>query len=142
MRDRLAGLGEHEASDLRDGLAAIAEGNLTRTLTTTAPAIERGSRDEIGDLEEAVEATRADTATSIDRYNAMREQTSSPRRASSPRRPAVRRGSRPSSSGRRYANAGRKLRRRRLWPRRSCRARSTSKKASSPEGRKGSAITW
>ena len=35
----------------------------------------RGSRDEIGDLEEAVEGIRADMATSIDRYNAMREQT-------------------------------------------------------------------
>jgi methyl-accepting chemotaxis protein len=75
MRARLASLGEHEATDLRDGLAAIAEGNLTRELGTTTAPIERGSRDEIGDLEEAVEAIRADTATSIDRYNAMREQT-------------------------------------------------------------------
>ena len=36
---------------------------------------DRGARkDEIGDLEEAVEGIRADTARSIDRYNAMREQ--------------------------------------------------------------------
>jgi methyl-accepting chemotaxis protein len=77
MRARLASLGEHEATDLRDGLAAIAEGNLTRALSATTPPIERGSQDEIGDLEEAVEGIRADTATSIDRYNAMREQTAS-----------------------------------------------------------------
>ncbi|HET8755465.1 MAG TPA: methyl-accepting chemotaxis protein [Solirubrobacteraceae bacterium] len=75
MRARLASLGEHEATELRDGLAAIAAGNLTRELRTTTPPIERGSRDEIGDLEAAVEGIRADTATSIDRYNAMREQT-------------------------------------------------------------------
>jgi methyl-accepting chemotaxis protein len=77
MRARLASLGEHEATDLRDGLAAIAAGNLTRELGTTTPPIERGSKDEIGDLEEAVEGIRADTVTSIDRYNAMREQTAS-----------------------------------------------------------------
>ncbi len=77
MRRRLASLGEHEAADLRDGLAAIAAGNLTRELAVTTAPIERGSQDEIGDLEEAVEGIRADTATSIDRYNAMREQTAS-----------------------------------------------------------------
>jgi methyl-accepting chemotaxis protein len=75
MRARLASLGQHEAADLRDGLAAIAAGNLTREIGTTTPPIERGSQDEIGDLEDAVEGIRADTATSIDRYNAMREQT-------------------------------------------------------------------
>jgi methyl-accepting chemotaxis protein len=77
MRARLSSLGEHEAADLRDGLGAIAEGNLTRELSTTTPPIERGSKDEIGDLEEAVEGIRADTATSIERYNVMREQTAS-----------------------------------------------------------------
>ena len=77
MRRRLASLGEHEAADLRDGLAAIAAGDLTRELAVTTAPIERGSQDEIGDLEEAVEGIRADTATSIDRYNAMREQTAS-----------------------------------------------------------------
>ena len=75
MRARLASLGEHEATDLRDGLSAIAEGDLTRELAVTTPPIHRGSRDEIGDLEEAVEGIRADMATSIDRYNDMREQT-------------------------------------------------------------------
>jgi methyl-accepting chemotaxis protein len=75
MRDRLESLGRHESADLRDGLGAIAAGNLTRALETTTPPIARGSRDEIGQLEEAVEAIRADTAASIDRYNAMREQT-------------------------------------------------------------------
>ena len=74
MRARLASLGEHEATDLRDGLAAIAAGNLTHAVATTTAPIERGSRDEIGDLEEAVEGIRADTAASIERYNAMREQ--------------------------------------------------------------------
>jgi methyl-accepting chemotaxis protein len=74
MRDRLTSLGEHEATDLRDGLAAIAAGNLTHEATATTAPIERGSRDEIGDLEESVEGIRADTAASIERYNAMREQ--------------------------------------------------------------------
>jgi methyl-accepting chemotaxis protein len=77
MRRRLASLGRHEAADLRDGLAAIADGMLTRELAPTTEPIARGSRDEIGELEEAVEAIRADTAASIDRYNAMREQTAS-----------------------------------------------------------------
>jgi methyl-accepting chemotaxis protein len=77
MRSRLSSLGEHEATDLRDGLGVIAEGNLTRELAVTTDPIARGSRDEIGDLEEAVEAIRADMATSIERYNAMRVQTAS-----------------------------------------------------------------
>src|SRR4051794_23152560 len=77
MRRRLASLGEHEAADLRDGLAAIAAGNLTREIAVTTAPIERGSKDEIGDLEDAVEGIRADTATSIDRYNEMRAQTAS-----------------------------------------------------------------
>jgi methyl-accepting chemotaxis protein len=75
MRERLESLGRHESADLRDGLAAIADGNLTRALEPTTQPIARGSRDEIGALEEAVEAIRADAAASIDRYNAMREQT-------------------------------------------------------------------
>jgi methyl-accepting chemotaxis protein len=75
MRDRLESLRAHESADLRDGLAAIAGGDLTRSLEAQTPPIARGSRDEIGDLEEAVEAIRVDAATSIDRYNAMREQT-------------------------------------------------------------------
>jgi methyl-accepting chemotaxis protein len=75
MRRRLASLGRHEASDLRAGLAAIADGKLTHELAATTEPIARGSRDEIGDLEEAVEDIRAETAASIDRYNAMREQT-------------------------------------------------------------------
>jgi methyl-accepting chemotaxis protein len=77
MRARLESLGAHESADLRDGLAAIAAGNLTRSLEATTAPIARGSRDEIGELEVAVEAIRADTAASIDRYNAMREQTAS-----------------------------------------------------------------
>ncbi|HWM10462.1 MAG TPA: methyl-accepting chemotaxis protein [Solirubrobacteraceae bacterium] len=75
MRDRLESLGAHESADLRDGLAAVAGGDLTRSLEARTAPIARGSRDEIGDLEEAVEAIRVDAATSIDRYNAMREQT-------------------------------------------------------------------
>src|SRR3954469_5389063 len=77
MRSRLSSLGEHEATDLRDGLGEIAEGNLTRELAVTTDPIARGSHDEIGDLEEAVEGIRADMATSIERYNAMRVQTAS-----------------------------------------------------------------
>ena len=75
MRARLASLGRHEASDLRQGLAAIADGTLTHELAATTEPIARGSRDEIGDLEAAVEGIRAETAASIDRYNAMRERT-------------------------------------------------------------------
>ena len=75
MRDRLESLAANESADLREGLAAIAGGNLTRELAATTAPVTRGSRDEIGDLEDAVEAIRADSAASIDRYNAMREQT-------------------------------------------------------------------
>ncbi len=74
MRARLESLGRNESAELRDGLAAVAAGDLTREVAATTPPIARGSRDEIGELELAVEAIRADTAASIDRYNAMREQ--------------------------------------------------------------------
>ena len=75
MRNRLESLAANESADLREGLAAIAGGDLTRELTATTAPVTRGSRDEIGDLEVAVEEIRADSAASIERYNAMREQT-------------------------------------------------------------------
>ncbi len=75
MRDRLESLAANESTDLREGLSAIAAGKLTVELAATTAPVTRGSRDEIGDLEEAVEAIRADSAASIERYNAMREQT-------------------------------------------------------------------
>ena len=70
--DDLVGMGRSFAKTL-----FLSAGNLTHEIAATTAPIERGSHDEIGDLEEAVEGIRADTATSIDRYNEMREQTAS-----------------------------------------------------------------
>jgi methyl-accepting chemotaxis protein len=75
MRERLESIGEHEVTDLRAGLEDVAAGRLTHSVAATTPPIERGSRDELGDLAAAVETIRADTARSIDSYNAMRDGT-------------------------------------------------------------------
>jgi methyl-accepting chemotaxis protein len=65
----LGELRERDTAALRSGLGAIAEGDLTRTLTPTAAPLNVRSRDELGAIAEQVEAIRADTVASIDSYN-------------------------------------------------------------------------
>jgi len=72
--DRLGMLREHCTTDLRTALAAVAHGDLTRTVTPVTPELERTSNDEIGDVAEAVAAIRANTVASVEAYNAMRDQ--------------------------------------------------------------------
>ncbi len=69
IRRQLTSLREHDTASLRDGLDAIADGDLTcRAAVTTQPA-GRCSNDEIGDIAETVDEITLDTARSIERYN-------------------------------------------------------------------------
>ena len=67
---RLASLRSHDVAGLRDGLGHLAAGDLTFELTPVTPPIHRRSRDEIGDVAEAVGEIRDNTAASMDAYNA------------------------------------------------------------------------
>jgi methyl-accepting chemotaxis protein len=69
---RLASLRRHDVAGLRDGLGHLAAGDLTFELTPVTPPIHRRTRDEIGDVAEAVGEIRDDTAASMDAYNASR----------------------------------------------------------------------
>ena len=73
VRTALAGVGEHEVAGLEDGLRRVADGSFTRTLSAETPPLERGGRDELGDVEEAVEGIRVRTVASIASYEAMRD---------------------------------------------------------------------
>jgi methyl-accepting chemotaxis protein len=68
--DRLRALRENDTASLREGLAAVAEGDLSRRAVATTDPLERLSSDEIGQIGHMVNEIREDTATSIDRYNA------------------------------------------------------------------------
>ena len=71
-RSALAGVGGHEVAGLEDGLRHVAGGSFTRALAAETPPLQRGGRDELGDVEEAVEDIRAQTVLSIASYEAMR----------------------------------------------------------------------
>jgi methyl-accepting chemotaxis protein len=75
VRTALDSVGEHEVAGLEDGLSRVAAGSLTRSLDATTPPLVRGGRDELGDVEDAVERIRARTAESIVSYEAMRAGT-------------------------------------------------------------------
>jgi methyl-accepting chemotaxis protein len=70
---RLTSLRSHDVAALRDGLGHLAAGDLTFELTPVTPPIHRRTRDEIGDVAEAVGEIRDDTAASMEAYNASRE---------------------------------------------------------------------
>ncbi|MBE2316377.1 methyl-accepting chemotaxis protein [Solirubrobacter sp. CPCC 204708] len=72
--DRLGSLREHDTADLSGGLAAIAAGDLTRTLSPTTLPLEHSGGDEIARVARAVDEIRATTAHSIADYNEMRAQ--------------------------------------------------------------------
>ena len=69
---RLTSLRRHDVAGLRLGLGQLAAGDLTFELTPVTPAIHRRTRDEIGDVAEAVGEIRDDTAASMEAYNASR----------------------------------------------------------------------
>jgi methyl-accepting chemotaxis protein len=69
---RLASLRSNDVAGLRDGLHHLAEGDLTFELTPVTPPIKRRTRDEIGDIAEAVGEIRDHTVASVEAYNASR----------------------------------------------------------------------
>jgi methyl-accepting chemotaxis protein len=70
--DRLTSLTRHDTTELREGLEAMADGDLTRELSPHTVAIERWTNDEIGDVAQAVNGVRENTERSLDAYNATR----------------------------------------------------------------------
>jgi methyl-accepting chemotaxis protein len=69
--DRLQMLHDHCTTDLRAALEAMRDGDLTRKVTPVTPLIERISRDEIGQVAEAVNGIRNRTVASVEAYNEM-----------------------------------------------------------------------
>ena len=72
--DRLALLRDHCTTDLANGLDAVADGDLTRSVTPVTPRIDDPGFDEIGRIAAAVNVIRDNTVTSVEAYNRMREQ--------------------------------------------------------------------
>ena len=68
----LASLRSNDVAGLRTGLDRLAEGDLTFELTPVTPPIARRTRDEIGDIAEAVGEIRDHTMASVEAYNASR----------------------------------------------------------------------
>lgn len=69
----LQSVGAGEVTSLREGLDAVAAGDLTLASQSKTDPVLRTSRDEIGEIAQAVEQIRSASASSIDSYNAMRE---------------------------------------------------------------------
>jgi methyl-accepting chemotaxis protein len=69
---RLASLRNNDVAGLRAGLDRLAEGDLTFELEPVTPKIKRRTRDEIGDIAEAVGEIRDHTVASVEAYNASR----------------------------------------------------------------------
>jgi methyl-accepting chemotaxis protein len=69
---RLASLRSNDVAGLRSGLHHLAEGDLSFELTPVTPPIARRTRDEIGDIAEAVGEIRDHTVASVEAYNASR----------------------------------------------------------------------
>ena len=73
VRDRLKSLEDADAASLREALVAMADGDLTRSVTAVTPPTGVESGDEIGQTAASVDAVRAATAASMEAYNAMRD---------------------------------------------------------------------
>jgi methyl-accepting chemotaxis protein len=69
---RLASLRSNDVARLRAGLDRLAEGDLTYEVEPVTPKIARRTRDEIGDIAEAVGEIRDHTVASVEAYNASR----------------------------------------------------------------------
>src|SRR3954451_9398424 len=70
--DRLGVLRTQCTTDLKAGLAAMADGDLTVAVEPTAPHITRITRDELGEVAKAVNAIRDNTVASVEAYNESR----------------------------------------------------------------------
>jgi len=62
---RLATLADGDATELADGLARVAAGDLTRAVHARTPAIEAPGGDELGDIARSVNEVRGRTAVSL-----------------------------------------------------------------------------
>ncbi len=71
--ERLRALSRSDTAALRSGLDRFADGDLTTQLAPVTPRIERWSRDELGDIAQAVNTVRDDTAASMEAYNTSRD---------------------------------------------------------------------
>jgi methyl-accepting chemotaxis protein len=71
---RLHHLRDDCVTNLNDGLAAVARGDMTVAVEATTRPIERVSSDEIGEIQVGVNEILEKTVTSIAQYNAMREE--------------------------------------------------------------------
>jgi methyl-accepting chemotaxis protein len=69
IRETLGSLRTHETASLREGLGAIAGGDLTRRVEAVTEPVGKATTDEIGDIAGMVDDVIADTASSIDAYN-------------------------------------------------------------------------
>jgi methyl-accepting chemotaxis protein len=72
----LQALEEHDATELRAGLDAVAAGDLTRSIATETAAIENPGQDELGQIAVATNGIRDRIAGSVEAYNAMRDRLS------------------------------------------------------------------
>ena len=68
----LRSLTEHDTTDLRAGLEAVADRDLTRDVEPTTAAIVVDTRDELGEVAAAANAIRDNTAASVEAYDHMR----------------------------------------------------------------------
>jgi methyl-accepting chemotaxis protein len=68
----LRSLSEHDSADLARGLEAMAVGDLTQRVETQTEPVAVNSRDEFGEVAEAVDAVRERLASSVEAYNASR----------------------------------------------------------------------
>jgi methyl-accepting chemotaxis protein len=74
--ERLRSLEEHDATELRAGLDAVAAGDLTRGVVSDTRAIENPGQDELGQIAVATNGIRERLAGSVDAYNTMRDRLS------------------------------------------------------------------
>ncbi|HEY8583066.1 MAG TPA: methyl-accepting chemotaxis protein, partial [Capillimicrobium sp.] len=70
--ERLGQVRDGEIASLRQGLGAMAEGDLTQELQATTPPLTAATSDQLGSVAGAVDAIRADAAASVDAYNETR----------------------------------------------------------------------
>src|SRR4051794_1866373 len=68
----LRSLSEHDSADLARGLEAMAVGDLTQDVTARTERVAVASRDEFGEVAQAVDDVRERLASSVDAYNASR----------------------------------------------------------------------
>ncbi|MBJ7520592.1 MAG: methyl-accepting chemotaxis protein [Solirubrobacteraceae bacterium] len=67
--ERLNMLRDHCTTELRQGLEAVANGDLTCSVTPVTPLIERITNDELGDMARAINELRDNTVASVQAYN-------------------------------------------------------------------------